>query len=237
MERKIFGVLGGMGPQASAEFLKTVYEYSTGDQEQEFPTVMVYSDPTFPDRTDAFRRGDEECVLRPLIEGLEKLQMLGASEIVICCMTIHHLLPRLSINLRESVASMLDGIFDELETRPGKHLLMSSSGTRELQLFERHALWREFHECFVMPSDEDQERIHRDLIYPLKKNPDPRVGAPFIEEMLAKYGVDSFIAGCSEMHLFAKHFARVGGVGFVDPLMTFARAWANSSEISYATAQ
>ena len=238
MERKVFGVLGGMGPQASAEFLKTIYEYSTG-AEQQFPIVMVYSDPTFPDRTAAFQRGDEDSVLKQLIEGLAKLSLLDASEIVICCMTIHHLLPRVPLELRRPVVSMLDTIFDQLVVNPRQYLLLSSSGTRQFRLFEQHPLWPEFRECFVMPGDEDQERIHRDLIYPLKNNPDPRAGAPFIEDLLAKYGVDGFIAGCSEMHLFAKHFARAEnnplGVKFVDPLLKLAQEWANAGRyLSYS---
>lgn len=233
MDRRIFGVLGGMGPQASAEFLKTIYEYSVGDREQEFPIVMLYSDPSFPDRTTAFQRGDEESVLGRLIEGLARLRLLGATEIVICCMTIHHLLPRLPVDLRDAVVSMLDVIFDRLAANPRKHLLLCSSGTRQLRLFERHGRWREFGKWLVMPNDDDQERIHRELIYPLKKNPDPRVGAPMVESLLASYEVDSFVAGCSEMHLFAKHFAAAEnnplGIGFVDPLFILAQEWANAS--------
>ena len=62
----VIGVLGGMGPMASAEFLKTVYTCCRGEVEQEFPVVMVYSDPTIPDRTSAFRAGRDNEVLEPL---------------------------------------------------------------------------------------------------------------------------------------------------------------------------
>jgi aspartate racemase len=53
-ERNIIGILGGMGPVASAEFLKTIYEDQLDPDEQGAPIVMMYSDPTFPDRTKAF---------------------------------------------------------------------------------------------------------------------------------------------------------------------------------------
>src|SRR5215216_6454872 len=106
----ILGILGGMGPVASAEFLKTIYEYSEGEREQDFPVVFVYSDPTFPDRTDAFLNGEEEVILRQLEKALQALVQMDASKIVICCMTIHHLLPRLSPNLAERIISLLDVI-------------------------------------------------------------------------------------------------------------------------------
>src|SRR5262245_33156638 len=93
---QVIGILGGMGPLSSAEFLKTIYECNAGREvEQEMPVVMVYSDPTFPDRTTAFSKGEDEIVLRRLITALQRLRNLGASRIIICCLTIHHLLPRL----------------------------------------------------------------------------------------------------------------------------------------------
>src|SRR4029079_293203 len=62
------GIVGGMGPLASAEFVRTVYEYGLGEREQPSPTVLLYSDPTFPDRTDAFMSGNDAPVLEKLID-------------------------------------------------------------------------------------------------------------------------------------------------------------------------
>ena len=90
-----YGVIGGMGPLASAEFLKTIYEYSLDQREQDSPVVLVYSDPTFPDRTDAFLAGQDEALLSQLNRAVDRLRSWDASKIVICCMTIHYLVPRL----------------------------------------------------------------------------------------------------------------------------------------------
>ena len=51
---------------ASAEFLKTIYEYGIGENEQDAPIVVMYSDPTFPDRTDSFLAGEDELLLARL---------------------------------------------------------------------------------------------------------------------------------------------------------------------------
>src|SRR5215813_3866816 len=92
-DRQILGIVGGLGPMASAEFLKTVYEYGIGDNEQDAPIVVMYSDPTFPDRTDSFLAGEDELLLARLTAALQFLADAGAARFVICCMTIHHLLP------------------------------------------------------------------------------------------------------------------------------------------------
>ncbi|HEU4508044.1 MAG TPA: amino acid racemase [Pyrinomonadaceae bacterium] len=229
-DKSVLGVVGGLGPLASAEFLRTIYEYSLGDLEQESPSVIVYSDPTFPDRTDAFLAGKSDPVLAQLIDVIERLLQAGATDVVFCCMTIHYLLPRLPARLRERVISLPDIIFEELAHTWKRHLLISSSGTRKLGLFENHERWSMAQPYIVVPDEEDQNTIHRDLIYPIKKNPDVSTLFPLLKMMLSRYGVDSFIAGCSEVHLLAKHFLRSGDhsaeYGCIDPLATVARDWA-----------
>jgi len=72
--------------------------------------------------------------------------------------------------------------------------------------------------------------IHRDLIYPIKKKTDPRSLAPLLDHFMAKYETKFFIAGCTEIHLFAKHFARPEnnplGYDCIDPLTILAEKWA-----------
>lgn len=228
--KSILGVVGGLGPLASAEFLRTIYEYSLGGLEQESPTVIVYSDPTFPDRTEAFLAGNSEPVLEQLIDVIERLLEAGATEVVFCCMTIHYLLPRLPARLRERVISLPEIIFERVAHTKKRHLLICSSGTRKTGLFENHAQWSMARPYIVVPDEDDQNTIHRDLIYPIKKNPDVSTLFPLLKLMLDKYGVDSFIAGCSEVHLLAKHFLRSGNNSSeyrcIDPLATIAHEWA-----------
>jgi aspartate racemase len=228
--KSVLGVVGGLGPLASAEFLKTIYEQSLRDLEQESPTVIVYSDPTFPDRTEAFLSGNSDPVLAQLIHVIERLIEAGATEVVFCCMTIHYLLPRLPARLRERVISLPDIIFENVAHARKRHLLISSSGTRKLGLFENHPQWPAAEPYIVLPGEDDQNTIHRDLIYPIKTNPDISTQFPLLELLLEKYEVDSLIAGCSEVHVLAKHFLASGNqsskYSAIDPLAILAREWA-----------
>jgi aspartate racemase len=228
--KSVLGVVGGLGPLASAEFLKTIYEQSLRDLEQESPTVIVYSDPTFPDRTEAFLSGNSDPVLAQLIHVIERLIEAGATEVVFCCMTIHYLLPRLPARLRERVISLPDIIFENVAHARKRHLLISSSGTRKLGLFENHPRWSAAEPYIVLPGEDDQNTIHRDLIYPIKTNPDISTQFPLLELLLEKYEVDSLIAGCSEVHVLAKHFLASGNqsskYSAIDPLAILACEWA-----------
>ncbi|MET0647797.1 MAG: aspartate/glutamate racemase family protein [Pyrinomonadaceae bacterium] len=231
-ERRLTGILGGMGPLSSAEFLKTIYECSPrgSAREQEAPAVVVYSDPSFPDRTSAFLAGRGEAVRAQLVEALTLLTRLGADRVVICCMTMHHLLPELPDGLRARVLSLLDVIYGPLEESRRGHLVLCSTGTQKLRLFQRHPRWPAVADFVVFPDAADQERLH-ELIYELKFNRAVHETCNFVEALLKKYEAESFVVGCSEIHMLAKHFfqkaARRQAYGCIDP---FALIAANLAE-------
>ena len=227
MKKPVLGVLGGMGGLASAEFVKTVYELSgeVARHEQRGPVVLMYSDPTFPDRTKAFLRGETEPILTKLIESLELLDRMGASHFVICCMTIHYLLPQLPGALRERIMSLPDVIFSAVEAVQTKHLVISSTGTLKLELLQQHPRWEYAKDYFVFPSEDEQRQMH-ELIYGMKLNRNLKEASLFVEKMLARHHLNSFVAACSEIHLLAKQFdtsiARQRGFRCIDPLSIIA---------------
>lgn len=60
MGGRLLGVLGGMGPLASAEFVNTVYRLNMTEPEQQAPALVLRSDPSIPDRTAAILSGDTQ---------------------------------------------------------------------------------------------------------------------------------------------------------------------------------
>ncbi|HEV2705518.1 MAG TPA: amino acid racemase [Pyrinomonadaceae bacterium] len=226
--KNVLGILGGMGPVASAEFVRTIYSFHHRGPEQDAPIVLLYSDPTFPDRTNAFLRGSDELLLRSMSEALTRLCEMGATHLVICCVTSHYLLDRLPAALRDRIISLPDVIFDTVLRSERKHLLMCTQGTRQSGLFENHPLWEAARGRVVLPEPLDQQEIH-DLIYRLKKNVEVSELLPLVEALLAKYEVDSFIVGCTELHLVARHLAEAGSgaymaYGCLDPLTIIAES-------------
>jgi aspartate racemase len=225
-----------MGGLASAEFVKTVYEISgeIGLREQAAPAVLMYSDPAFPDRTEAFLRGETQPILARLTDALELLCGMGASRVVICCMTIHYLLPELPGALRERIISLTDVLFSSVESVKKKHLVISSIGTIKLELLQRHPRWEQARKYFVFPTEAEQRQMH-DLIYEVKLNRNLVEARLFVETLLARHRVDSFIAACSEIHLLGKQFAPSGpqqrGYGCIDPLTIIARRVVEAAKI------
>jgi aspartate racemase len=220
--KQVIGVVGGLGPLASAAFVSTLYERRMGEREQEAPVVLLVSDPTVPDRTEALLRGEDGALLDYLVRSLRWLVAGGAGELVICCTTAHHLFGRLPAELRSRTRSLVDQLCDDLATAAGRYLLLATSGTRELRIFERHPRWEEVADRIVLPSAADQEAVHA-MLYRLKRCAPPALAVPAVEGLLGRYRADAFVAGCTELHLLTRHLAASGsGPAFLDPLMSIA---------------
>ncbi len=223
----ILGIVGGLGPLASAEFVKTIYEYNVGDIEQDSPIVLLHSDPSFPDRTEAFIRGDDDPLLAQLIESLDKLLDMGATQLVICCITMHYLTTRLPVHLQEKLISLVDVALMNVVPERGSHLLICSNGTRAMRIFERNGRWPLVHKHIVMPDEADQSMIHG-MLYRAKRPGGVDLILPDVEALLAKYRVNSLICGCTEMHPVTKHIMSHTDrnrdyVCIVDPLLILAQ--------------
>lgn len=223
---KVLGILGGMGPLASAEFVKTIYEFNLCDVEQESPTCILYSDPTFPDRTDTIISGSDDLLVALLGRALEGLYQLGASKVVIPCVTVHHFLPMISKRLRGGVISLIDLIIGEIAAAKGPTLMLCSNGTYKTKLFQHHDGWHLVDQYVMFPDEEDQGGVHG-LIYELKSNRLPLWSIPWIDALVQKYRVEYVVAGCTEIHLLTKRLMSEGFDGrkyaIVDPLVTLAK--------------
>jgi aspartate racemase len=219
--RDAWGVLGGMGPLASAEFLKTIYESNPIEREQDSPVVVLCSDPTFPDRTELLLSNRRHVLVDQLNDSLARLCATGVDKIVICCTTIHSVLPEVSRVFRERVVSLVEVTLDALLEQEGRFLLLCTNGARQSGLFESHAGWKPVRDRIVLPDSTDQNAVHG-LIYRIKRNVFVEEDLAFIAEMVAKYDVNGLIAGCTEMHILVKRCADMS-VRWIDPLSILAR--------------
>lgn len=224
-DKQIIGILGGMGPLASAEFLKTIYQFNIEGLEQQSPTCILYSDPTVPDRSEAIRSGQDEPLLGIIANSLERLFQMGCTKVIVCCITSHHFLEKLPADLRKQVISLVDVIIDEVAHSDRRHLLLCTNGSRLSRVFERHARWPSVSSRILLPDEEDQQTVHG-LIYRIKANASVDSVSDTLTPFMNKYEVNSFIAGCTEIHLLAKRLLRANSdhaYTILDPLMVLAR--------------
>jgi aspartate racemase len=222
------GILGGLGPLASAEFVSTLYRLNPAAVEQEAPACILLSEPDFPDRTAAILRGDTAALASRLTRALERLVDLGAGRLLIACVTVHQALPEVPAPLRSKVISLLDLAIEEMLREPRPRLLLASSGTRAARLFEGHPRWSEAASWIVFPAAVEQAELHA-WLYRLKAD---GTGAGdgclrWLESLAAWHGADGCVFGCTELHLLHRVREQQGAAlldGWaVDPLLAAAR--------------
>lgn len=88
MKTAFLGVLGGMGPLATADFLRKLVKKTPAEVDQAHIPVLLYSDCTTPDRT-AHVLGEGASPLPQLLAGVRFLNDHGASAICIPCNSAH----------------------------------------------------------------------------------------------------------------------------------------------------
>lgn len=228
--KKILGILGGMGPMASAEFLKTIYEFALtlAQLEQELPICILYSDPTIYDRTYVITNNLSRLLVKSLINKFEALEQIGVTKVVIPCITAHHFLPKLPLQMQKKVISLIDIIINEVLNTQKKYLLLCTKGTRYAEIFQNHNDWHLIKNFILFPDAHDQNSIH-DKIYKIKaeSHHDLEYYKYYLDYLADQYQVEAFIAGCTEIHLLSKHLVKskkVDNVNYsiVDPLLIFA---------------
>lgn len=223
--RETWGILGGLGPLASAEFLRTIYRACDHEQEQNHPRVILLSDPSFPDRTQCITQNDQRLLLTQLADSIDALIALGSTRVLVCCVTIHAVLGALSGPHQSRIRSLVDIVVEALLDSGAPHLMLCTRGCRQAEVFQRHPHWRLAERHIVWPDETSQQLIH-DAIYELKRGERTERHASTIIALLKRHGVDRYVAGCTELHLLSEMMAapsKTLGDLCLDPLTLAAR--------------
>lgn len=110
----VVGVLGGMGPMATVDFLRKLVEATPATRDQEHVPVVVSSIPQVPDRTAAYR-GEGESPLPALLASGRRLVAAGAGLVVVPCNTAHLWFDELRHTLGLPMLHVVDAALDALQ--------------------------------------------------------------------------------------------------------------------------
>lgn len=205
------GILGGMGPMATVEAFRRITRATPAAADQEHLHVIVDSDPSIPDRTEAVL-GKGPSPLPGLLASAERLAIAGAELICMPCNTAHVFFSALQRTLPVPIVHMIvetagvaanrgDRIFGLLAT-PGT---VASGIYRDV--FRRHGL------DIVVPSVESQWHVSEaiNLIKAGRVSDALEALLPTAED-LGHSGGRTLILACTEISLVSSQLASVGVV-------------------------
>lgn len=234
MEREgpVVGILGGMGPAATAEFLKELTEATPADRDQDHLVSITLSDCSIPDRTDSILSG-RDTVSGPLEADCLRLARWGADLIAIPCNTAHYFLPKFHdevpvpiISIVESTLDALDDLHAPTSGQPFDCWLTGTQGTLRTGLYQEAAARRGVR--VGVPGEEEIDAFMRAIRL---------VKAGRVEESVAEWepvrrrltdrAPVPILLACTELPLAAEESQRVHGTPPV-PEISSIRALASA---------
>ena len=107
MGEKIIGILGGMGPEATADLFYRIIRSTPVKRDQDHPRTIIYSNSKVPDRTAAIL-GKGPSPLPEMTMAATKLEKTGADFIVIPCNTAHYFIEELRKEIDIPILDMIE---------------------------------------------------------------------------------------------------------------------------------
>lgn len=225
MQHPIVGILGGMGPAATADLYTKIIAATPAARDQEHLHIVIWADPTVPDRSTALLHGGEDPTPW-LLRGARRLAEMGASFIAVPCNTAHAFLPRIAdeipvpyLHMMEETA-MAIGVAHPAIERVG---LLATSGTVAAGLYQE---WFARHHIEVVtPNDDLQERCVMAAIHRVKAGDTGSGSTALIAEAgnyLVEHGAEALITGCTELPLIFRDGD--SPVPVIDPTTVLAEA-------------
>ncbi|CAM3621428.1 aspartate/glutamate racemase family protein [Parendozoicomonas haliclonae] len=194
----MLGILGGMGPLATIDFMQKVVLGSQVGCDQEHIPILVHNVPQIPDRTRFILSGGEDP-FPAMLDGLRRLEASGASCVVIPCNTAHYWFERLQAETSMIMISILDCVLEEVALR-GLHKvgIMATSATVSAGMYQKRL---EQQGCeAIIPDELNQERMMA-AIYAVKAGRMAE-GTEMMEAIFAslqEQGAEAVVLGCTEI--------------------------------------
>jgi len=224
MEEKIIGILGGMGPEATADLFYKIIKATNAKKDQEHLRIIIDNNPKIPDRTAAIL-GKGENPLPLLQKTAQNLEKAGADFLVIPCNTAHYFIPAIEKSIRIPVLNMIEETLKDIKEKlPDikKIGLLATMGIYKTGLYDQY--FNKYNIAGISPEEKAIAKI-MEVIYAVKAD---KLSRDIKESMLKiagdliNNGAEAIIAGCTEIPLILKQ--KDISVPLIDPTNILAKA-------------
>lgn len=218
---KKLGVLGGLGPMASAYFMRLLVDMTEAATDQEHIEVILHSKPQIPDRTSYILGKSTENPMESMLEVVEDLTSSGVDMIAIPCITAHFFQKELESRGNCPIIHAIEETADYLKMEGINHVgIMATDGTIKSRLFQ-DILEKQGIACEV-PSENCQSMVMH-MIYDNVKAGKPLEMRLFhkVSRELFGHGAQVVLLGCTELSMCKRDHEI--GPGILDVMEVLAR--------------
>lgn len=200
--RKTAGVLGGMGPDATVDFMAKVIAATPAQTEQEHVRLLVDQNPAVPSRQAALLDNGEDPgpALAAMAVGL---QQAGADFLVLPCNTAFAFAPAIRAAVDIPLVSIVDVAVDACR---GHHEvgILATAGCLAANLYQDALVAAGI--TPVLPADDEVAEIQR-LVFRIKngdQGDEVRARMQGLAESLIRRGAGAIVSACTEIPLVLK---------------------------------
>ncbi len=218
---EVLGIIGGMGPMASAYFQRLIVSMTDADVDQQHLPTILLNIPTIPDRTAFLLGKSSESPVPVLRQAAKTLELTGATRFAVTCVTSHcfydEVAPECGIPWIHAVRETAKLLKESGVKKAG---ILATSGTVQTGLFQTEL--QKAGIAWEIPDQEGQQSVMH-LIYQNVKAGKPVEMERFdrVVNSLKTAGCEVCILGCTELSLIKRDY-QVNGC--LDVLEVLARA-------------
>jgi len=199
--RKKLGIIGGMGPAATAHFYALVTSMTQAETDQEHLEAHIISRPSIPDRTAYILGKSDQSPVPHIVESGRMLAKIGAGLIAIPCVTSHFFYDELQEGINVPIINMVRETAAFLSQAQIKAAgIMATDGAVRSGLFQNELNASGIRA--IAPSETMQARV-MDLIYNNIKANRPFDIESFktVTNELRANGAERILLACTEFSL------------------------------------
>ena len=219
---KTIGILGGMGPLATADLFRKIIVMTPATSDQQHIRVLVDSNTAIPDRTNAILAGGESP-LPEMVRSAIGLEGMGADFLLMPCNTAHYFYDALLPYVRVPVLHMIRETLREARSRGFRRVgLLATDGTCQTGVYD--AVFAGGGVELIKPDAEGQAEVMR-VIYQGVKAGAAHYDTESLECVFAALeakGAETLILGCTELPLAFGMYGIVHAA--IDPASVLAAA-------------
>lgn len=226
MSKKTIGILGGMGPEVTAELFLRIIKATPAEKDQDYLRIIVDSNPKIPDRTEAIL-GRGVSPLSELVATALNLEKAKADFIIMPCNTAHYYYENLAKKVKIPILNMVELAAQEISSKLSKMAakkagLIATTGTVASKIYEKEL--DNFDIQVLIPSKDLQNAVMIAIYENIKSGNLPRGRKKILKiaQSLITDGAKVIICGCTEVSLVLKDGDL--SVPVIDPLQILAEA-------------
>ena len=201
MAKKVLGILGGMGPAASARFYTLLTQFTKAASDGEHMKILLASATDIPDRTAFILGKSGDNPLPKMQKAAKELVGAGAELIAVPCNTAEYFHTDLQKACPVSVLRTAYISAEFAAEHGGRKLgIMATEGTVCAKIYQKAAARLGL--ASAAPCAHTQKALNELIYSQIKKNLPPCKDIfLYAAEELALCGCDAIVLGCTELSL------------------------------------